>query len=115
MIFCGLCSRRMQGSWNKGKAHYRSVFPTECALANRVDHPRSLYVREETILPPLDAWLASAFDPPNLADTIQAMHDGQGLDNHAVTAAEQVRRAIADADTKLARYRAAPESGTDPR
>jgi site-specific DNA recombinase len=114
LIYCGVCSRRMQGSWNNGKAHYRCVYPTEYALANQVDHPRSLYVREELILPPLDAWLASAFDPPNLAETIHAMHDGQDLDDHTVIAAEHARQAIADADTKLARYRAALESGTDP-
>jgi hypothetical protein len=42
------------------------------------------------------------------------MHDGQDLDDHTSIAAEHARRAIADADTKLARYRAALESGTDP-
>ena len=42
------------------------------------------------------------------------MHEGQDVDDHTVIAAEHARRAIADADAKLARYRAALESGTDP-
>jgi hypothetical protein len=34
LIFCGLCQRRMQGSWNNGRPHYRCVYPTEYGLAN---------------------------------------------------------------------------------
>ena len=114
LMFCGLCQRRMQGSWNNGKPHYRCVFAEQYALANRIDHPRSVYVREEIVLPPLDAWLATAFDPPQLTGTIRAMEQAQDLDDHLVTAASQARRTIADAAAKLARYRAALESGTDP-
>jgi len=36
-MFCGLCDRRMQGSWNNDKAHYRCVFPNEYAQANRIE------------------------------------------------------------------------------
>jgi site-specific DNA recombinase len=114
LMYCGICQRRMQGSWNNGKPHYRCVFPTEYALANKIDHPRSLYVREELVLPPVDAWLATAFDPPHLRDTIRAMTAGQDPDDHITEAAEQARQQIAEADAKLARYRAALESGTDP-
>lgn len=114
LMFCGLCRRRMQGSWNNGKPHYRCVFPQEYALANKIDHPRSLYVREELVLPPLDAWLASAFDPPHLTDTIRAMTAAQDLGDQATEAVERARQVIAGADAKLARYRAALESGTDP-
>ena len=47
----------MQGSWNNDKPHYRCVYPTEYALANHTHHPRSLYLREEQIVPTLDRWL----------------------------------------------------------
>jgi len=118
LMFCGVCRRRMQGSWNNGKPHYRCVFPDQYALANKIEHPRSLYVREELVLPPLDAWLAGAFDPRRLPDTLRAMTAGQDLDHHAdqvaTQAVEKARAQIAEADAKLARYRAALESGTDP-
>jgi hypothetical protein len=38
------------------------------ALANHTEHPRSLYVREELIVPALDRWLVRAFShraPPH--------------------------------------------------
>jgi len=114
LMHCGVCQRRMQGSWNNGKPHYRCVSPEQYALANRIDHPRSLYVREELVLPPLDSWLTTAFDPPHLTRTLRAMEQSQDLDDGDLAAAEQARRIIAEADGKLARYRAALESGTDP-
>ena len=64
LMHCGVCQRRMQGSWNNGKPHYRCVFPRAVRPGNRIDHPRSLYIREQLVLPPLDSWLATAFDPP---------------------------------------------------
>src|SRR5207248_1472112 len=59
LMNCGLCGRRMQGQQNHGAAHYRCRFAYEYALANKVDHPRNVYLRERDVLPALDAWLAS--------------------------------------------------------
>jgi hypothetical protein len=42
LLFCSICERRMQGSWNNGKPHYRCVFPREYAQVNHIDHPRSV-------------------------------------------------------------------------
>ncbi|MFL6072451.1 MAG: recombinase family protein [Mycobacteriales bacterium] len=114
LLYCGLCERRMQGSWNNGKAHYRCVFAQEYALANRVEHPRSVYLREEVIVPVLDRWLARAFGPHRLTDTIRALEQAQDVDERAVAAADQARRALSECEDKLARYRAALEAGTDP-
>jgi site-specific DNA recombinase len=114
LMFCGLCQRRMQASWNNGKPHYRCVFPEQYALANRIEHPRSVYVREELILPPLDTWLATAFTAPHLDTTIRAMEQSQDTGENRTLAAEQARRTITEADSKLTRYRAALEQGIDP-
>jgi site-specific DNA recombinase len=35
-------------------------------------HPRSLYLREEALCPALDRWLATAFSPTHLRQTIHA-------------------------------------------
>ncbi|MDT3446456.1 zinc ribbon domain-containing protein [Pseudofrankia sp. BMG5.37] len=113
---CGICQRRMQGSWNNGKPHYRCVFPDQYALANHVQHPRSVYVREELIVAHLDGWLARAFTPPRLHTTIVALTAAQDDDttiSHDDDLA-QAWRTIADCDLKLERYRLALEAGTDP-
>ena len=62
----------------------------------------------------MDAWLATAFDAPRLADTIRAMEQTQEADERQASTAEQARLALKEADSKLARYRAALEQGTDP-
>jgi site-specific DNA recombinase len=116
VMFCGLCQRRMQGSWNHGKPHYRCIYPTEYGLASHTEHPRSVYVREELIVPRLDRWLATAFLPDHIAGTIEAMAEAQKEAPAEQADHEQAdaRRIIADCDQRLGRHRAALEAGTDP-
>ncbi|HET9878283.1 MAG TPA: zinc ribbon domain-containing protein, partial [Candidatus Limnocylindria bacterium] len=52
---CAACTRKMQGQWTHGEAYYRCRFPDEYALANHIQHPRNVYLREKHVLPPLDA------------------------------------------------------------
>ncbi|MFJ5599939.1 zinc ribbon domain-containing protein [Micromonospora parva] len=112
MIYCAVCQRRMQGQYNHGVAYYRCRFPQEYALANEVEHPRNVYLREDALTDPLDEWLASAFTPDHLDQTITAMCDAQPTDTTPQTAAAQAT--IAACDAKLAQYRAALDAGADP-
>ncbi|GHE40257.1 hypothetical protein GCM10017673_48300 [Streptosporangium violaceochromogenes] len=114
LLFCGVCGRRMQGSWNNGKPHYRCVFPREYAQVNQIAHPRSVYVREELIVEPLDGWLTKIFDPGRLPDTIRAMSDAQLADDHRLAELEIVREAVAECERKLISYRALVDAGSDP-
>jgi site-specific DNA recombinase len=115
-VHCGICHRRMEGSWNNDEAYYRCRFPQEYALANRVEHPRNVYLREADLLPRLDAWLGKYFTPHRRDDTIAAIvaaHGSDGEDNSTVLA----RETIAECDRKLGRYRATLEAlddNTDP-
>jgi site-specific DNA recombinase len=52
-----------------------------------------VYLREDALTDPLDTWLASAFAPHRIEQTITAM---------------------AECDAKLERYRAALDAGADP-
>jgi DNA invertase Pin-like site-specific DNA recombinase len=45
LMRCGVCGRKMQGSWNNGKPHYRCTFLREYAAKNKVSHPVSVYLR----------------------------------------------------------------------
>jgi site-specific DNA recombinase len=78
VLLCGLCDRRMTGNWNNDQAYYRCRFPTEYALANRVDHPKTVYLREADVTGMLDSWLGQAFGPGRLHATLNqlAAHGG---------------------------------------
>ncbi len=111
-LFHQQCGRRMQGNWNHGHAHYRCRYPQEYALANTIDHPLAVYLREDTVLPALDAWLAGAFAPDRIHDSLNTLNHTQP-DTHAPEN-DLLRQAIVDCDRKLARHRAALEAGADP-
>jgi site-specific DNA recombinase len=63
------------GNWNNDQAYYRCRFPAEYALANRVDHPKTVYLREADVTGPLDAWLGQAFDPARMDATLALLAD----------------------------------------
>ncbi|MGC5311459.1 zinc ribbon domain-containing protein [Micromonospora zamorensis] len=113
MIYCAACDRRMQGQYNHGDAYYRCRFPQEYALANQVEHPSNVYLREDALTDPLDTWLASAFAPHRIERTITAMADAQPLEHPPGTAAA-AQTIITEGDAKLERYRAALDAGADP-
>jgi site-specific DNA recombinase len=113
LIFCGICDRRMQGTWNNGRAHYRCVVSGEHATAARPDHPKAVYIREDQIVGPLDRWLSQVFDPEHLDATVEALEaasEDPGLEARRETA----RRAIRHCDDRLTKYRAALDAGVDP-
>ncbi|RSN03136.1 recombinase family protein [Nonomuraea sp. WAC 01424] len=111
VLFCGYCNRRMQGNWNHDQSYYRCRYPSEYALANDVDHPKVVYLREADLLPSLDAWLGLEFGR-RLDETAGALADlGQEPKDGA---AESLKLKIAECDRKLAQHRAALEAGADP-
>jgi hypothetical protein len=103
----------MQGQYSHGVAYYRCRFPQEYALANRVDHPRNVYIREDAVIEPLDAWLAHLFAPHERDRTIAALAD-VSMPDTPTPALNQAQTMIAECDAKLERYRAALEAGADP-
>ncbi|HVM54377.1 MAG TPA: recombinase family protein [Acidimicrobiales bacterium] len=113
-VACGLCGRRMQGSWNNDRAHYRCRFAAEYALAKGVDHPKTVYLREDVLVPALDRWLAELFDERNAEAAWEALAmASRSHDEGAAARAEAARRKIADCDERLARYRATLDAGGD--
>jgi site-specific DNA recombinase len=114
LLYCGVCDRRMQGSWNNHAAYYRCVFLSQYAAKNKIDHPRAVYLREDQVLPGLDHWLAGIFHPSELARTVRQLDAAQEVITED-PAQEQARRDIADCDAKLRQHRAALEAGADPK
>lgn len=116
LLFCGHpeCGKRMEGTWNHGRAHYRCKVGREYAAATGSTHPATVYVREDQLAAALDAWIATLFDPQNVDATIAALADAGPLDEHAEARADAARRTIETSDQKLERHRAALEAGADP-
>ena len=103
----------MVGSFNNNRNHYRCTYAAEYANTNAIAHPRSLYIREDKIVELIDPWIARAFRPANLQATLQAIAEAQ----HNETEQQRIaaaREKITICQTKLDRYRAALEAGTDP-
>ncbi|MCW2554857.1 MAG: Recombinase [Mycobacterium sp.] len=113
---CGLCQRKMQGQLSHDAAYCRCRYPKEYALANHVQHPSNVLLREDQILPVLDRWLIKAFAPHRIGDTVRAMAAAQS--DSVPTAAPEteadIAAVIAACDAKLEKYRAALEAGVDP-
>jgi site-specific DNA recombinase len=114
LLFCGICGRRMGGQYTHGDAYYRCRYPTEYALANDVDHPRTVYLREDEVVLELDRWLTTVFDPEHLDETCEILAAAAVAGDVDEAALMAARRKLDDCDTRLARYRSALESGADP-
>lgn len=113
LVVCGLCDRRMQGNWNNGRPHYRCSLASDYAIGDRLEHPRTVYVREDHIIRPLDRWLSTVFGPDRLEDTVTAMAAADE-DPSAEATRHVAREALKHCDDRLTKYRAALDSGVDP-
>jgi DNA invertase Pin-like site-specific DNA recombinase len=117
LLICGLCGRRMQSHWKKeqGKAWYRCRFAAEYALAEYIEHPKTVNVQEGPIEEALDAWLSSVFDPDNVEATCASLSQADNELREANSAArDTARRRASDCDRRLRNYRKALDEGADP-
>ncbi len=114
LVRCDLCGRRMQGSWNNGQPYYRCKFPTEYA-ASEAQHAKTVYVREDAIVPALDSRIGDLFDDDHIEDTAQALttaNQATPTDDDQ-TRVLDLKRRLKDCDAKLAKYRALLEHDND--
>lgn len=114
LVHCGVCERRMQGQWTRDQPYYRCRFPNEYGLANKIEHPRNVYLAEKDVLPPIDDWLATLFAPHRIDETIRTINESQPP-TKTEDAADTTSQVVAECDAKLSRYRDALEAGTDPQ
>ncbi|MGH2653658.1 MAG: recombinase family protein [Actinomycetota bacterium] len=113
LIHCGVCERRMMGSWNHDEAYYRCRYPSEYALTNAVEHPKTVYVRECDVLPHLNRWLAGVFHPKRLDETAELLSSAQAEPDQQEARVVAARRSIREAEVRLAHYREALDGGAD--
>ena len=113
-VWCGLCGRRMQSHWVHDTPYYRCRFAAEYALADHVEHPLNVNLREDAVIGQVDRWLAREFAPHHLHDTIRDLAAAQAPEPAADSRDhEETARKIAECDRKLAQYRAALDTGAN--
>jgi len=86
------------------------------ALANRVSHPKNVYLREADVLGRVDDWLAELFGPARIDTTLSQLTEqaAQLQDPAALDRAEAARTRIAEYDAEISQYRASLKAGGDP-
>jgi site-specific DNA recombinase len=106
----------MSGKWNNDQAYYLCRFPTEYALANKVSHPKNVYLREADVIGHVDGWLAELSDPDGIDATVARIAEQaeQLEDPTAQARAEAARERIATFDGQIKGYRASIDAGGDP-
>jgi site-specific DNA recombinase len=110
LVVCGCCGRTLQGNTVRGHSFYRCKLTADYPGGIK-NHPRSLAVREDRLLPHVDAWLSGLFAPERIeataAQVVQADAEGHRED-HAITRA---RVTLAECERKLARHLDGLEAG----
>jgi len=115
LIYCSACNRRMQGQHSHDVAYYRCRYPSDYALANRVDHPKNVLMREDLATGPIDHWLASAFGPSNRERTIETLARQISQPKRPAIPRQRAASDItAEFDAKIARYKQALDEGASP-
>jgi site-specific DNA recombinase len=114
-VWCGLCGRRMQGHWVHDTPYYRCRFASEYALANHVEHPLSVNLREDAVIGRVDRWLTREFAPHRLLGTISDLAAVQFAESATLPDGHgEAALKIAECDRKLTQYRAALDAGANP-
>jgi site-specific DNA recombinase len=101
----------MQGHWVNDAPYYRCRFPAEYALANHVENPLSVSLREQLVIGDVDGWLARESAPHRLGETIRALADAHPSDEPCDSGQTEAAGKIAECDRKLVQYRAALDEG----
>ena len=104
----------MQSHWVNSAPYYRCRFPAEYALANRVQHPLNVNLREDAVIGRVDKWLALEFAPHRMGETLRALAEARQDDAQQPDDSEGRASKIAECDRKPVQYRAALDAGASP-
>jgi len=62
LVICGLCGRRAEGHWAHGRARYRCRHGRTSASDVQVEHPKTLFVRQDALIEHATIQLAHLID-----------------------------------------------------
>ncbi|CRK56783.1 Site-specific recombinase [Alloactinosynnema sp. L-07] len=89
------------------------VFTLTPGSAALDEHPKTVNLREDHIVPALNEWLGERFSRENIEDTVAGLFGSQDATVHTGKH-ENARKRLQDAETRLKRHTAAISAGVDP-
>ena len=95
LLHCAYCGRRMQGTRTNGHIYYKCAGPRNTAGARtQADHPGTLYIREDALLPAMTNLIAQRIFGPDRKAHLhrqQQAHPRQQAEQHAHAIAATTR------------------------
>jgi hypothetical protein len=89
----------------------RTLAPGSMALA---DHPKTVNLREDDVLEPLNSWIGHLFGRENVDQTVAALIASQRQTPAGSKDRDAMKKRLADAEARLRRYQDAIAAGVDP-
>lgn len=96
-----------------GRAYYRCKFTDDYGV-DPATHPKSVYVKEDAVVPSLDGWLAGLFDEEHIDHTCEVLAGAAEPDADYEVRQADLEAKIRDCDRRLANYRKALDLTDDP-
>jgi hypothetical protein len=98
LMRCGICGRRMQGAVIRKQHTYyrclaRTLAPGSAALA---DHPKTVNLREDDVLEPLNGWIGHLFGSENVDRTVAALISSQAETTAASNSQGAMKKRLAE-------------------
>lgn len=112
---CDACRRKMIAATIRKSTYYRclarTIAPGSPVLA---EHPRTVNLREDQVVGPLNDWIGRVFSRENVDRTVAAIMESQPTAGSTSGQRERAKIRLADAENRLRRHQAAIEAGVNP-
>ncbi len=110
LVVCDCCEKKLQGNLVRGHAFYRCRVSSDYPVAVN-DHPRTLAVREDRLLPHVDAWLCDLFSADRIEATAAQIVEEDSLGHREDPAIARARATLSECERKLSKHLDGLEAG----
>jgi site-specific DNA recombinase len=110
LVVCDDCGKKLQGNMVRGLAFYRCKVSADYPVILQA-HQASLAVREDRLLPHVDAWLTAMFAPGRIAETARLVVEADLAGRREDPAITRARAALVECERKMSRYLDGLEAG----
>jgi hypothetical protein len=108
LVVCDCCEKKLQGNLVRGHAFYRCRVSSDYPVN---DHPRTLAVREDRLLPHVDAWLCDLFSADRIEATAAQIVVEDSLGHREDPAITRARATLTECERKLSKHLDGLEAG----
>lgn len=110
LVLCDCCGKKLQGNMVRGHALYRCKASPDYPVRIN-NHPASLSVREDRLLPHIDSWLGKMFAPERIALTAREVVQADAEGHREDPAVVRARATLVECERKLAKHLDGLEAG----